>query len=415
MGMYSFVMGKVPYIGSPGSHIYGINGHDANDPSSGLAAGFTVMPFAGVCKGLRGVLDSNAATLSTDYTFTVYKNAVATTVTCSVGVGDFHASDTSHQFSFTAGDYLSLQGLKVPTETNSMLWNVIVESDTRNNSYIGGSATFLNTADTRYYAFCGQGANLGRSSTEANVSIRMANTGTLKNLVVRLNEAPGASKSYTFTVYKNGAPTALTGSITGASDLLLTVNATVSISVDDTLSLEIVPSGTPTGNDASWACTYSPTVDGEMTFGVVHNSPSSVATNNAAMDTYVNDWTGGVLNIQRQAFLTPTFTLKSFHNFLATAPGSGNTRQFITVGTDANVVQCTISDAETSCSYTTPYAITDADYVSKIGTLRTTPASTPDATALTKHTYVFFKQPRTRPGFFNFFEPSGGNNRELCN
>ena len=69
--------------------------------------------------------------------------------------------------------------------------------------------------------------------------------GTLKNLYVDLPAAPGAGASRTFTVRKNGVPTALTCTIadpaTSCSD---TVN-TVSFAAGDTAVLQQTPSGGP--------------------------------------------------------------------------------------------------------------------------------------------------------------------------
>lgn len=416
MGMYSAIMGKVP--GDNVDVLYGIDGQNANDPSLGTSAGFTVMPFAGVLKGLRAATESNITGVGNSAVFTVYKNGVATSVSCTIPTGSLQASDLSNLVTFSSGDYLGMRVISTGVAAgNGVFWNVIIEGSSRNQSYLGGGQTNLNTSATRYYALSGQGENNARFSTESDASMIMANSGTLRKLVVGLNESPGVGRSYTFTVYKNGIATALTGSIIDL-DTLLEVSSDVSISIGDTLSLEIIPSGSPIGNDASWACTYSPTVDGEQTIGVIKFAPGGGSSTNWTVPDNSSTnagWTAGTLNRVRYCFLPPTFTIKSFNNYLDTAPGVGNSREFRLIATDpSSTVRCTISDTATTCSYATPYSITDTDYNLKIGDLRTFAVSSPDATAKTKHTYVFFKQPRGNNGFFDFFDSSGGNNRELC-
>jgi len=71
--------------------------------------------------------------------------------------------------------------------------------------------------------------------------------GKLKNFYVRLNQAPGAGKSFTFTIRKNGADTALVVTISGTDTVGQNTTNEIEIAVGDLVNIKIAPTNTPTG------------------------------------------------------------------------------------------------------------------------------------------------------------------------
>lgn len=67
-------------------------------------------------------------------------------------------------------------------------------------------------------------------------------SGTITGFQVSSSAFPGAGQSYTYTLYKNGAATALTGTVSGAAQNTLLVTGAVSISGYDNFQLQIVSS-----------------------------------------------------------------------------------------------------------------------------------------------------------------------------
>jgi len=85
------------------------------------------------------------------------------------------------------------------------------------------------------------------SSTEAQVSQPIPHDLTVDRLRIVLATAPGAGKTWTFTLMKNGVATGITCAITGASTFAnQDLSNSVSFTQGDTISLRCAPSGSPT-------------------------------------------------------------------------------------------------------------------------------------------------------------------------
>lgn len=91
------------------------------------------------------------------------------------------------------------------------------------------------------------GANY--STTESARSTVVMAAFDMTNLYIEQNLAPGASASIAYTIRKNGADTALTGTISGAGagQVVTDTTHTVHFDVGDTISIGLVPTGTPAG------------------------------------------------------------------------------------------------------------------------------------------------------------------------
>ncbi len=89
------------------------------------------------------------------------------------------------------------------------------------------------------------------SATETSAQSEMTVSGTMSNLRVRVTQpgtgADSATDSYLFTIRKNGGPTALSCSVTGAA-VRCEDNDSVTFAVGDLIALETDPTGTPANN-----------------------------------------------------------------------------------------------------------------------------------------------------------------------
>ena len=100
----------------------------------------------------------------------------------------------------------------------------------------GASITQVNPASGEVTVYLG----LFEDATETVVSLPVP-TGVVASLQVRASSAPGAGKSFTYTVMKNGVAQSMTTSVTGASAQSGTTGAnTVSCNVGDRISLRLV-------------------------------------------------------------------------------------------------------------------------------------------------------------------------------
>ncbi|MEA3191377.1 MAG: hypothetical protein QOD77_1959 [Thermoplasmata archaeon] len=125
---------------------------------------------------------------------------------------------------------------------------------------IGGSngASVPNTAgsDNFYQPFVG-----GSSTTESLQQMPAPSSGTLKNLFVKLDVAPGTGSSRTWTaeLRKNGANTGILCTVTGTATACNDVTHTVPIVAGDLLDLRITSTGsaTPTAfTHMGWSAQY---------------------------------------------------------------------------------------------------------------------------------------------------------------
>jgi hypothetical protein len=87
---------------------------------------------------------------------------------------------------------------------------------------------------------------LSQSSTESNVQIPLQ-AGSISNLQVSVITAPGSGNSWTITVRKAGADTAVTCTISGSATTCSDTSHSVSFTEGQLVSIETTPASTPTG------------------------------------------------------------------------------------------------------------------------------------------------------------------------
>jgi hypothetical protein len=97
------------------------------------------------------------------------------------------------------------------------------------------------------------------SNIEARVQNIMPTAGTVKNFYAFVENAPGAGASWTFTVRKNGANTALGCQISGAATQTCSdTTDSVSFVAGDLISVIVTSAGGPTNARGQWTATFTP-------------------------------------------------------------------------------------------------------------------------------------------------------------
>lgn len=82
----------------------------------------------------------------------------------------------------------------------------------------------------------------GQQSNESDATYIAARPGLISQVIYQVDAAMGASQSVTVTVRKNGSDTAITGSISGASDTQLVLAGAVTVNAGDRVSIRAVTS-----------------------------------------------------------------------------------------------------------------------------------------------------------------------------
>ena len=212
------------------------------------------------------------------------------------------------------------------------------------SEYAGVSGTEEGTrADGWASEFGGTTSRMGLVST----------AGTFKNLRVTVSAAPGAGKSYTFTLRKNQADAALTCAISGASATSCADSSnTVSYVGGDSVSMEQTPAGTPTAVQGRFTAMFTPDTANETLLigGTTSDGNSTTASRDVALHSPGSQ--SATLTLH-QTVLPMSATAKNLYVKLAVAPGAGTTRTFTVQKNGTNTtVTCSISDTATTCSDT---------------------------------------------------------------
>lgn len=185
-----------------------------------------------------------------------------------------------------------------------------------------GSGDGMSNAGTEYICLAGSG-NLTWSATENLRTQLVSTSGKLSNFRVELRDAPGAGKSWTFTVMLNGAVTDLSITIsdtaTEGSD-----SDTISVSAGDTLSLKSEPSGAPTATDAWWCVNFISDTEKERLLMCAGPGPRQTGT-------YYIPLQGPSFRrteAEAETHIPMSATIKNLYVKLNVAPGVGSYRNF---------------------------------------------------------------------------------------
>jgi len=206
-----------------------------------------IIPTAGTINRLFTSLSADPGTSPDAYSFTLYLNGVATTLTCTITADDTTGSDTTHNVAVVAGDLVSLE--IVPLNTPSARPRIygklsFVATINGESLLLGGTNVNTSTSATRYH-YCNRTILFSPISTEAN-SYQRGYTSVFKKLYAALSGTPGAGKSYAITLRINAGNGTLTCTI---ADAATTANDTIhtdNITSNDAIDIDVTPSGTPT-------------------------------------------------------------------------------------------------------------------------------------------------------------------------
>lgn len=186
-----------------------------------------------------------------------------------------------------------------------------------------------------------------QDTVETDTGAIFAAAGTIKNLYVLLNGAPGAGTSYDITFYKNGAPQTVTVNIAELATTGSDVANSFSVAEGDRVTIEVKPNGTPTARIPKWGFEFDPTIDGEYptSTGEAAGTPSQIDVN--YMFPIGNN--SPIATETSAQVLAEAGVLKKMYVVLKTAPGAGNSLQFQnSVNAAVGTLSVTISGTDTT-------------------------------------------------------------------
>ena len=365
---WSFGNGQNTISNSATTYVY-THTHDRTGNTATESSTYRMISVAGTISNMN-INVSAAPGNAKSFLVTLRLNAADTALTCTVtGAATTTCADTTHSVSVVPGDLVDLTVVpsgtpSAGTFTGTMRFDSTASSTISTYAYNINGGT-LNGSSTRYLPIAGTNFNV-TPDTEVKGQQIIAASGSMKSLYIQTSAAPGAAKSYAFTVRKNGADTALTCTISGASATTCNdTTHTISVAAGDLLVLAAVPTGTPTGVSVWSGWSFDSSVAGVF----MYIGTSTSATVSASVDNYFpfNGSIGGVsstntTNAVRARLIDPHY-FKSFYAHVFTAPDNGGGTQayqmslYDTTAAAATVATCQISEASTDCNYTGSLAL----------------------------------------------------------
>ncbi len=197
---------------------------------------------------------------------------------------------------------------------------------------VGGTGNSPSTSAKNYMGLSDCGGATWQA-TEANTGGLVSCGGTLQKLRIVGDVAPGTSKSYVYTVFKNGSSTALTVTISGNSATTGQDSAdTVSVVAGDRITLEANPVSTPSPpTNLRWSLQFAATNTGDTTY--MMGSTTAIATGTVFIGpcgcTAASNLSA--LNANAQVVCPIAGTIKNLYALLDTAPGGAASRTFTLV------------------------------------------------------------------------------------
>ncbi len=250
---------------------------------------------------------------------------------------------------------------------------------------------------TRYMSVQGVASSL--YTTDGAASMVMPTDGVIDLLVVRLSGTAGSNR--TFTLYKNGSPTALTCVV--ASTTCSDAVNTVSYSAGDTISMEVVSIASGSTRAQGFSLRFTPTVAKENI--LMYNSNAANFANGNFVPV-LGSTTSNATETNVAMIMPETAQISKMYCRSDAAPGAGTSFIWTSRNNTANGnLVCTIADAATTGS-----DVVNADNIATAGDPYATVMSVAGAPAVTpfKVSYVY-----TTPTCGNFILPEGGGGTAL--
>lgn len=258
------------------------------------------------------------------WTVKIRKNGADSGISVTISDAETTGADLVNTVAVSPGDKIDVQVTPSGTPTASNIaWSCIIDAASKTSCFMGGDLTPSPSA-VRYYApqgcFSPNSADTGRRA-------KVTTPGVIKNLYVQLNAvAPGAGKSYTYTIMKNGVATALQVVISDTNTSGSNTTDSVAVAAGDNISVRITPSGTPAVPWSNWGVEFDPDNDGESLILNVNVSNPSTTVNNYL--TIGGNWTSSSTEGNFVGVAPVDFVIKNFYVEISIGPGDGKSYQY---------------------------------------------------------------------------------------
>lgn len=244
-----------------------------------------------------------------------------------------------------------------------------------NSLLIGGADTAAPPTSTNYVSLVGGATSV--AATESNKYDLFPTTGTLSNFRVKVHLAPGGAASYTYTVRKGAANTAMAVTISGSNTSGDDNTSEISVVPGNILDIQVVPSGTPVASTMTWTAVFTSAVSNESVLIGNGNGASNSVTH---YFPFFGANTTNVTEANVQDIIASSGTISRLFCRAGASPGSGKSRaQTLRVNGSDTAITCTVSNTAQICNNQADSVhVVPGDLVN----LKTVPSGTPTSAAI---------------------------------
>lgn len=195
----------------------------------------------------------------------------------------------------------------------------------------GGTATFPSTSAVNWVQIGGFGNNTSwQTATGGPVQTIAPCAFEIKAFYVEASNAPGTSKSYTYTIYDDNSGTSAQVVISGSNTTGSWTTGGVNVAVGSDLALRVSPSGTPTQAVPTWAIvidtdsTNKSILGGAFSYGATgYSTVTGLTTGSLAKPIAIVPTSGDLTDLYVQLDAAPgtgnSITVTLYHNESSTS------------------------------------------------------------------------------------------------
>lgn len=319
-------------------------------PNATESTVYCVMPSAGTVRSAQ-VTTNSAPGVGKSLAYTLRKNGADTGLTFTLSGASLSAT-AAVDVAVAAGDLLTWKIVPsgTPTVTGVRLLTLFEPTTDNQFAYHGGCQTAATTtprfAPALHYRQQFQAAD----TNEVTRDIIALSNGTIRNLYVNVDIAPGAGKSVTVILVKNGVEEAssslvLSGTNTGAN----VTGLSIAVAQNDMIGFKLKSNvGAFTAANYSWGLVIEPGTSGEFQ---LQGGPGGGAyvpgARSTGQYTAQTTWAAAVDTATHTNYLMVPVRFSNLSVRLVTAPGAGQTRTLTHVQSAGGNLTCSFGATST--------------------------------------------------------------------
>jgi len=338
------------------------------------ARGSGIISVPGTIKNLRielsaapGIEGSNKK-----FDFTVYKNGNPTALIVTILETATSGTDLSNTVVCAVGDLITLQITPSNTPTSSVraTWVMDFIPD------IAGQTLFMSaTGQLTQNIFIPPIFGVITSATEFDIELLIPCSGTIKNLYVNSEVAPGGSNTFIFTVRKNNVDQTLSVTLTAAQTSGNNTSNSFTVAAGDRISIQRTGTSTVGLNAyGQFGLTFIPDIMGNFILSYINGS-NTINRNNAI--EFIASSAILALNTSETSVdqIISECTIKNIYVNLSSAPGASASYIFtLSKNATPQTLTVTIADTATNGNASTDVSIDNSNLLSTKRTKTGTPA-----------------------------------------